>query len=453
MITKKRILILLPTGMTIRNIISTRIIEHILENSPHEIICSVNNPSKYLTYIEHERVKFIDFHEKKLISFTNLILLILRRRFYSINENKTLNIMKKGPFSSDLTTTLMSYLNYPFPKSIRLFNFFKHALSFFYRPLNEIESQFLQHKPDLVFSTHLVAKHEFDYLMSARKNKVPTIGMVKSFDNLTGKGFLPYETDYTILWNDIMQKEIVDIYKYDERKTVVTGVPQFDIYKEKPEISRQAFLDKYNLSSNKKIILFATNHHTISPDDQKNIDYIASKLKILNAQMIVRLHPTDNLERYNGLNFNNVCFQVPGIGEGQGSHERVAYQEFLADIRDTLYFSDVTINTASTMTLDASALDKPVINIAYDWEHKPYYQSVRRYYDFLHYEPIIKSNGTSLAKSIDDLYHLIDSYLKNPDIKKMERKNLVGSMLAGNKGNAAISVSNAVLEVLNGKNS
>ena len=45
----------------------------------------------------------------------------------------------------------------------------------------EIKSQFEHHKPDLIFSTHLVARHEYGYLMEAKKRDIPTIGMVKSF--------------------------------------------------------------------------------------------------------------------------------------------------------------------------------------------------------------------------------------------------------------------------------
>jgi len=452
MTIKKRILILLPTGMTIRNILSTNIVKNLLEKSQHEIICCINNPNKYDSYIEHDRIHYIQFYEKKLSSISNIMLLILRRRFYSINENKTLYIIKKGPFTSNIKTKLLSFLKYPFPKSIRIFSFLKSLLNISYIPVSEIESQFKKYKPDLVFSTHLVARNEFDYLMTAKKNKIPTIGMVKSFDNLTGKGFLPYETDFAILWNEIMQKEIIDIYKYNESNTIVTGVPQFDIYKEKPKISKQKFIEKNNLTISKKIILYATNHESISPDDPIIIEFIASKLSLYNAQLIVRVHPTDNKDRYNNFEFNDVYYQIPGISEGKGSNERVAYQEFLKDIRDTIYFSDVTINTASTMTLDASALDKPIINIAFDWEEKPYYKSIKRYYDFLHYKPIIESKCTSMAKSTDELSDLIDAYLKNPDLKKLEREKIRDVMLAGNDGNASMAVADTILQLLDSNN-
>ena len=67
----------MPTGMTIRNILCTDIINELLKVSDYEVICAVNNPIKYKDYLKHERLSFIDFYEKKVFSFSNLILMIL----------------------------------------------------------------------------------------------------------------------------------------------------------------------------------------------------------------------------------------------------------------------------------------------------------------------------------------------------------------------------------------
>lgn len=446
----KKIMLLLPTGMTIRNFLNTDIVKNIIEKSSHEIICCVNNPDKYRSYFKHERIQYINFYEKKIYSFSNLLMMILRRRFYAINENKTLFILKKNPFTKNyFKARVLSFLSHPFPKSKNIYNF----LRFLQKAINfstiEIKTQFELHKPDLIFSTHLVARHEYGYLMEAKKRNIPTIGMVKSFDNLTGKGFIPYKTDYAIVWNDILKEELISIYKYDESKIIITGVPQFDSYKKSPIISKDKFFKKYNLKKNKKTILFATNSQFISPDDVKYVEFLASKLIELNAQMIVRIHPTDHIGRYKGIQYKNVCFQNPGAEDGDGSNERVAAREFLEDLSDTLYFSDVTINTASTMSLDAIVHDKPVINIAFDIVKKPYFKSVERYYEFDHYQPIIESNATSIAKNKVELYEYLETYLNNSVHLKVERQNLRNHMLAGQKGDASKKVAETILQILN----
>jgi len=445
---KKTIFLLLPTGMTIRNLLSTTIVKDILENSQHQIICCVKNAEKYQSYFAHKRIKYINFIEKQAFSFSNIILLILRMRFYAIKQNETLKILDDNPLSLSFKDKLVSYLKYPFPKNRRIYNFLSSIQGFVHFQRREIELQFSKHKPDVVFSTHLVARDEYDYLMEAKRRKIPTIGMVKSFDNLTAKGFLPYKTDFVILWNNIMQEELINIYKYDKKKIKVTGVPQFDIYKKKPNVSREFFFKQHNLSKNKKTILYATNHKNLGPDDRENVEYLSSKLRQLNAQMIVRLHQMDTIDRYNNLVLDDVHFQVPGIVEGYGSNERVAHKDFLEGLRDTIYFSDITINTCSTMSLDAVAIDKPIINIAFDNSKKPYNKSVKRFYDFVHYQPIILSRATSIARSKNELINLIELYIKNHNHKKSEREELRQVMLLGNQGNASEQVARGVLEIM-----
>ncbi|MDB3914778.1 hypothetical protein N9364_02855, partial [Alphaproteobacteria bacterium] len=97
----------------------------------------------------------------------------------------------------------------------------------------------------------------------------------------------------------------------------------------------------------------------------------------------------------------------------------------------------------------ASALDKPIINIAFDFDKKSYFNSVKRYYDQIHYKDIIKSNSTSLAKNPSEMITLLSKYLETPTIKKEERKRMNHILLAGNKGNASKNIANTVNTVLN----
>jgi len=242
-----------------------------------------------------------------------------------------------------------------------------------------------------------------------------------------------------------MQKELIDIYQYDKSKVHISGVPQFDEYKKKPSISKYEFLGNMKLLSSKKTILFATNHENISPDDPKIISYIDRFLDQLNAQLIVRLHQMDSMERYRDIISENIIFQVPGIDEGKLSDQRVAYYDFIKDLRDTIYFSDVTINTASTMSLDAIALNRPVINICFDIEERPYYNSVKRFYDFVHYQPIVDTKSTYICLYKEEIIKNLELLLDGNDTTSPGRKVLSQTMLAGNKGNASRRVSEVIL--------
>ena len=448
MTDQKKILLLLPTGMTIRNFLSTDIVKEILESSNHKVICCLKDVNKYKNYVKHERIEYVEFIDKKRFSINWIIRFILRQRFYSINPNPTIKILERGPLFLDSKHYISSLLKYPFPRSKIIFNLMQLLEKIFFITDKNILKQIQSINPDLIFSTHLVANEEHDYLRIASKLNIQTVGMVKSFDNLTSKGFIAVKPNFIFLWSQMLKDELLELYDYDETRIKITGVPQFDLYKESPSITKKEFLEIYNLSENRKTILYATNHRDISPDDPENVALLAANLDKLNSQLIVRLHQMDNLNRYETLNFENVVFQVPGIKEGEGTQERVADNSFIKELRDVLYFSDVTINTCSTMTLDAISAGKPVINICYDLEEKPYYQSVKRFYDFVHYVPILNTKCTSLAHSPQELINLLKSNLDNKNWKTNQRKRVSQYMLDGNAGNASKKVAQFLNQIV-----
>ena len=100
------------------------------------------------------------------------------------------------------------------------------------------------------------------------------------------------------------------------------------------------------------------------------------------------------------------------------------------------------------MTLDAVALGKPVINIAFDWKEKVYSKSVRRYYDFLHYLPIVHSNGTYIVNSKKKLIDSIVSSIESPNSKKEACKKIELQMLDKNHGKACSKVAHTVKDIV-----
>lgn len=438
----KSILILLTDGTTIRNFLTTTIINHILDNSDLKIVFALSKPEKYSSFFVHERVSYIKLLRKKSWTFSSIVNLILRSRYLSINENLTIRILRK---------TMPGYkienlIRYPFPKSKKIFNFLEKFQEFTYRPMSKVKNQFNDINPSLVFTTHLVKRDGLDYLFLAKSRGIPTLGMVKSFDNISSKGYFAFKPQSVIVWNEIMEKELIDLYEYQKENITISGVPQFDIYKNIPEINKKKFFKKINLDPSKKTILFCTNSPLLGKEDPLHIDFIQSKLKELNAQLIVRIHFEDNIERYIKKEKENVYFQLPGIEEGIKSDERVAHINFISELRDTLFFSDVIVNTGSTINLDGVASSKPVINIFFDWKETSYISSVKRYYEFVHLKPIANLSQNNMASSKEKLILLIEEFLngKKPDskvINEIEQK-----MLAGNTKDASLKIA---LDVIN----
>ena len=230
----------------------------------------------------------------------------------------------------------------------------------------------------------------------------------------------------------------------------VTGIPQFDIYADKVGARTQdEFLREHGLAPGKQTILFATSSPAINPEDPEILRRLAETLdQEIPVQILAQLHPLDSLARYKGIAHSNLAFQVPGAHLGSSGEQRLLDPNFLVDLRDTLLYSDVVVNTSSTMSLDAVAIDTPVVNIAFDLEPTDYYKSRRRNYDFEHYQPIVESGATRIAWSFEEFVSLIRRYLGNPEMESPERARLRETMCYQLDGQSAWRVADYIHRAL-----
>jgi CDP-glycerol glycerophosphotransferase (TagB/SpsB family) len=111
--------------------------------------------------------------------------------------------------------------------------------------------------------------------------------------------------------------------------------------------------------------------------------------------------------------------------------------------------SDVVINLASTVTIDAAVFDTPVINIAYNpalpasaWNY------AEKWYSSTHYSNIVKAGGIRIAHSEAELIHHIQDYLHNPSRDKDGRRRLVEEQCYRIDGKASERIVDAIQEVV-----
>jgi hypothetical protein len=87
--------------------------------------------------------------------------------------------------------------------------------------------------------------------------------------------------------------------------------------------------------------------------------------------------------------------------------------------------SDVCVQVASTIRLDAAACDKPVISIAYDGPRLlPYSQSVKRLYDYSHQVPLNRLKMDQMVYNKSQLFASLDKTLNgncHTDYKSLAR--------------------------------
>jgi len=454
MIINKTIFFLLPNGITVRNFLNTGIIDELISRKNIRLVIFTSSPLAFEKH-NNERVIIKSFIKRRKISLSGLLNIILRRRFYKVNQTVSNKILSKGPLFPENHSKILEYLlSQPFPKSKAIYNLLRSVDKKIKGFSSKVLKVFKEFEPSLVISTHPISMDEYEFLSCSNKLDIKTIGIIKSWDNLTTKGYIPVKLDHYLAWNEIIKNELIKIHHVQESQISVTGIPQFDLYFDKANIiKRDKFFKKMNLDPNNKTIFFATSPSSIGPEDP---DIIFEKMKFLknnkikNIQVIARLHPLDNIERYKKLkdsNFSNLTFQIPGKNS-KSKVSGIINPEFITELRDTLFYSDVTINTCSTTSLDAVAMDKPVINIAFDLKPRKYYRSCRRYYDFAHFQPILNSGATKLASNFDEYINLIFRYLEKSDLEKKQRKNLREIMCYKVDGQSSLRIANAFIQQL-----
>ena len=77
-------------------------------------------------------------------------------------------------------------------------------------------------------------------------------------------------------------------------------------------------------------------------------------------------------------------------------------KEFFRDQVNCLYHAAVVLNTASTLTVDASILDRPVICFAYDAVPDEKFPEGRAlaYSQSTHYSPLVATDGVKVVRSL-----------------------------------------------------
>ncbi|HED38055.1 MAG TPA: hypothetical protein ENI76_07410 [Ignavibacteria bacterium] len=296
-----------------------------------------------------------------------------------------------------------------------------------------LDKYFKKYKPNLVFTSNIIVPLDRSFLRHAKKRGVRTVGMINSWDNITLSKY-PFRIlpNHLVVHNAIIKDEAVKYLDIPKEKIFISGLPHFDFYVTGKRSTREEFCTNLGISSDKRIILFASIGSSLNPTERQVLslldDAIVKEKLPKDMVIIFRQHPTEKtLVGDTNKSSNIIIDDSKTILTKENSYSEILTKD-MEHLADSIFHSDVMINTASTMSIDASVFDKPVINIAFDgWEEKQFHESVSRFYkpSHAHYQPIVKSGGVRITYSIDDLIEVINLYLNDPTLDKKGRRRIV----------------------------
>ena len=312
-------------------------------------------------------------------------------------------------------------------------------------------SYFDKYKPALVFSADI--KHVLDtqLVIEAKKRKIFTIGMVRSWDYLTGKGMVRVVPDKMIVHNETIKKEAIKYVDMMEENVFVSGLPHFDPYINEKRKSKEIFFKKIGVNYDKRLLLYIPWGDKFADTDWQFLRMICDAIENgrlpSNLQVLMRIPPGDTVNLEKLKQYKEVVIDSPGVvfGERGRKANEMSYDDLL-HLADLLHYSEVVVAPPSTLAIDAAAFDRPVVLMAFDGENKKkYYEGVGHYYDFDHISNLVKIGGQKLARNKKELIDYINDYLKNPSLDKESRKRVVNEQCWKLDGKSSQRVADFIL--------
>ncbi len=317
--------------------------------------------------------------------------------------------------------------------------------------LSAIREQLERMRPDLLWSTVCVSPQEYPYILVAHDLGIPVVTSVLSFDNLTSRGWLPH-FDHYLVWNEVMRDQLLRFYPYLSAEQVsVTGTGQFDFHR-RPEClwHRDRTTDRLGIPRGARYFLYSTSHISLAPDEPELLELFARMLRadeaLSESWLVVRLHPLDDGARWKELANGCERVRIEHAWEDLPDAEGWTFSslEDQARLVSTIAHADACVNVASTMSLDAAILDRPVVNIEFSGESDSPAGLLYAEYDADHYRPLIDSGGIRLAHTWPELASHLREAVRHPERYRSERAAMVRRECGVVDGRAAERVADAV---------
>ena len=312
---------------------------------------------------------------------------------------------------------------------------------------------FRQIPPDVVVIPTPRKNNPIDISLSlaAQLSGIPTVCIVSSWDN-PQKGIFRTYPDRIAVWSKIMASELRRYQHYRSEQVTVTGALQFDPYfRDKPIISREHFCRRLNINPEKRILLIPTagaffNDQTFIVDDL--LSAVDANEFVADIQIVVRVHFTDKSEFF----FPYESLPNVTLDRSQRWYKMLGVYgwtmnlDSIHHVANLLHHSDVVVNMASTMTIEAAIFDTPAIIVGY-YPHDPD-RLHEIYYEFAfkqHYKPLIDNSLIQVVNDREELIAGINRYLVDPTIDSEKRKGIVNQIVHYTDGESSRRIADLIL--------
>ena len=296
---------------------------------------------------------------------------------------------------------------------------------------------FRESRPSVLFSVSQRPHTLVPAVLAAREMGIPTATFIVSWDNLSSKGRIVAPFEHLFVWGNNMRDEALRYYPHIPAANIhIIGTPQFDTYAESRLLwTREEFFRRIKGDAARPLICFSGGDQGTCPEDQEHVRILMECIRDGrvkgNPQVLVRPAPVDDGKRYERVrrDFPELIFSQPAWTFAEsGDWTRVMpTAEDVQLLANITHYSDMNVNLGSTMTLDFSVHDKPVVNVAFDVSDPPLFGMpvYDYYYKYEHFQPVVALGASRIARKASELPTHINAYLADPSLDREGRRRLV----------------------------
>ena len=326
---------------------------------------------------------------------------------------------------------------------------------------------FERYKPDLVIASTPGWRLDRYLLREANARGIPTAAIVQGWDNPSSHALPGAKIDWITCWSEPQVDELLVGSDWARERVHVGGIPSYDRYFTRDWLmSREEYFKLHKLDPERKLLGYACSFVTYSPNIQ-NIEALAKLVNsgdlVESSQLLVRLHPnhfTDvtrwarEREQVRQLvsEYDHVHLVEPvPLGEEFGYYSG----EDMPEKTSMMAHSDIFLTVYSTMVVEASIHERPIIAITINSETGwpgQYSLKLTEIGRWPTHGRFIASGAGVVVDNEADLQEAVNRYLTNPEVDLAAQRAFIRQECTYTDSSAGRKTAEFFLSLLSGKN-
>lgn len=453
----KTIFISISRGLVVRNLLRTDALGLLMKNKDIKIVFLVLDKAveEFKKEFFGENIEIIPVASPKIGKIRSWVLKAVARNLVWTDSSKMLSFL--GKFSDKKRNTFFYKIIFNtigFLGKLKTAVRFYRWIEFYIFPEKNFDYLFKGRMIDLIFLPDIQGKIDTALLKSARRFGVKSVAMTKGWDTLCQR-LLRALPDKFIAQSEPVKMDAIKYQYMPAEKIFLSGFPQFDsFFKKEWLLPREEYCKKMGFDPARAILFFGSSGAWTRHDNTTLrilCELVRNNQFVRPCSLVIRPHFSNvkykPYQEFNGL--KDVCVD-----------DKYTLSDFIDNwnpsdedtkmLINTLYHSSVLICYFSTLVLDASAIDKPIINLVFGGQYDIDGKDVtQRLFRRTHYQPIVKSGGVRMVHNPEELVQSIDRYLQNPELDIEGRRIIKDRWCFGADGLAGKRAGEFLLKELN----